>query len=177
MIGWNGSGVYRVLKIDRLDASELNVSEDSTAYTKKECYELLKRIHEGNKATGGLKLVTVCYGIIGMCFLSQVMFTGESIWFYFTACSHNCLFFSLFYVLSGFIKFLGPYYMLLITERREIGEICGHSVYEVSKSEIIALQNSSAVCNIANSRDENRYFDLSFATFMLFFLLLFHGHC
>ena len=68
MIGWNGSGVYRVLKIDRLDASELNVSEDSTAYTKKECYELLKRIHEGNKATGGLKLVTLCYGIIGLCF-------------------------------------------------------------------------------------------------------------
>ncbi|KAG2311253.1 hypothetical protein Bca52824_022810 [Brassica carinata] len=119
MIGWNGSGVYRVLKIDRLDASELNVSEDSTAYTKKECYELLKRIHEGNKATGGLKLVTLCYGII------------------------------------GFIKFLGPYYMLVITERREIGDICGHRVYEVSKSEIISLQNSSVLCNIANSRDEN----------------------
>ncbi|KAJ4894549.1 SAC domain-containing protein [Raphanus sativus] len=29
---------------------------DSTAYTKKECYELLKRIHEDNKATGSLKL-------------------------------------------------------------------------------------------------------------------------
>ncbi|XP_013612420.1 PREDICTED: phosphoinositide phosphatase SAC4-like [Brassica oleracea var. oleracea] len=121
MIGWNGNGVYRVLKIDRLDASELNVSEDSTAYTKKECYELLKRIHEGNKATGGLKLVTLCYGII------------------------------------GFIKFLGPYYMLLITERREIGEICGHRVYEVSKSEIISLRNSSVLSNFANSRDENRY--------------------
>uniref|UniRef100_A0A1J3GL11 Phosphoinositide phosphatase SAC3 n=1 Tax=Noccaea caerulescens TaxID=107243 RepID=A0A1J3GL11_NOCCA len=121
MIGWDESGVYRVLKIDRLDPSELNISEDSTPYTKKECYELLKRIHEGNKATGGLKLVTVCYGII------------------------------------GFIKFLGPYYMLLITERREIGEICGHRVYEVAKSEIISLQNSSVLCNIANSRDENRY--------------------
>ncbi|KAL0735394.1 hypothetical protein Bca4012_011604 [Brassica carinata] len=121
MIGWNGNGVYRVLKIDRLDASELNVSEDSTAYTKKECYELLKRIHEGNKATGGLKLVTLCYGII------------------------------------GFIKFLGPYYMLVITERREIGEICGHRVYEVSKSDIISLRNSSVLSNIANSRDENRY--------------------
>ncbi|KAF3505885.1 hypothetical protein F2Q69_00000883 [Brassica cretica] len=121
MIGWNGSGVHRVLKIDRLDASELNVSEDPTAYTKKECYELLKRIHEGNKATGGLKRVAVCYGII------------------------------------GFIKFLGPYYMLVITERREIGEICGHRVYEVSKSEMISLQHSSVLSNFANSRDENRY--------------------
>ncbi|KAH0905548.1 hypothetical protein HID58_037375 [Brassica napus] len=116
MIGWNGNGVYRVLKIDQLDASELNLSEDFTAYTKKECNELLKRIHKENKATGGLKFVTLCYGII------------------------------------GFIKFLGPYYML----RREIGQICGHRVYEVSKSEIISLRNSSVICNISNSRDENR---------------------
>ncbi|CAN7131142.1 unnamed protein product [Brassica rapa subsp. narinosa] len=74
----------------------------------------------GNKATGGLKLVTLCYGII------------------------------------GFIKFLGPYYILVITERREIGEICGHRVYEVSKSEIISLRNPSVLSNIPNSRDENR---------------------
>uniref|UniRef100_M4EB33 Uncharacterized protein n=1 Tax=Brassica campestris TaxID=3711 RepID=M4EB33_BRACM len=67
MIGWNGNGVYRVLKIDQLDVSELNLSEDFTAYTKKECYELLKRIHKGNKATGGLEFVTLCYGIIGLC--------------------------------------------------------------------------------------------------------------
>ena len=148
MIGWNGSGVYRVLKIDRLDASELNVSEDSTAYTKKECYELLKRIHEGNKATGGLKLVTLCYGIIGLCFFLCW-------WFYYYS-FFSFFFFLTFCVVSGFIKFLGPYYMLVITERREIGEICGHRVYEVSKSEIISLQNSSVLCNIANSRDENR---------------------
>lgn len=47
--------------------------------------------------------------------------------------------------------------MLLITERRQIGEIFGHSVYAVSKSEIVALQNSTLQCNIANSRDENRF--------------------
>ncbi|CAF2036261.1 unnamed protein product [Brassica napus] len=36
MIGWNGNGVYRVLKIDQLDASELNLSEDFTClYQKK----------------------------------------------------------------------------------------------------------------------------------------------
>ena len=52
--------------------------------------------------------------------------------------------------------------MLVITERREIGEICGHRVYEVSKSEMISLQHSSVLGNIANSRDENRYFDISF---------------
>ena len=74
-------------------------------------------------------------------------------------------FFFPFCVVSGFIKFLGPYYMLVITERREIGEICRHRVYEVSKSEMISLQHSSVLSNFANSRDENRYFDNLFTRF------------
>ncbi|KAJ7957243.1 Phosphoinositide phosphatase family protein [Quillaja saponaria] len=122
MIGRDKSRTYwRVLKIDRLDPSELNIREDSTTYTERECSDLLRRIHEGNKATGGLKFVTTCYGIV------------------------------------GFIKFLGPYYMLLITKRRQIGAICGHSVYAVSKSEMIPLLNSSVRSSLANSRNENRY--------------------
>ncbi|KAK7388311.1 hypothetical protein VNO78_23125 [Psophocarpus tetragonolobus] len=121
MIGRDKSRTYwRVLKIDRLDPSELNLREDSTTYTESECSDLLRRIHEGNKSTGGLKFVTTCYGIV------------------------------------GFIKFLGPYYMLLITKRRQIGAICGHTVYAVSKSEMIPLPNSSAQSNI-NSKNENRY--------------------
>ena len=67
MIGRDKSRTYwRVLKIDRLDPSELNIREDSTTYTESECSELLRRIHEGNKSTGGLKFVTTCYGIVGM---------------------------------------------------------------------------------------------------------------
>jgi len=42
--------------------------------------------------------------------------------------------------------------MLLITKRRQIGVICGHRVYAVSKSEMIPLQNPSVESNI----DENR---------------------
>ncbi|XP_027331730.1 phosphoinositide phosphatase SAC3 isoform X1 [Abrus precatorius] len=122
MIGRDKSRTYwRVLKIDRQDPSELNVREDSTTYTESECSDLLRRIHEGNKSTGGLKFVTTCYGIV------------------------------------GFIKFLGPYYMLLITKRRQIGAICGHAVYAVSKSEMIPLPNSSVRSNIINSKNENRY--------------------
>ncbi|KAG4959260.1 hypothetical protein AAZX31_13G097200 [Glycine max] len=121
MIGRDKSRTYwKVLKIDRLDPSELNLREDSTTYTESECSDLLRRIHEGNKSTGGLKFVTTCYGIV------------------------------------GFIKFLGPYYMLLITKRRQIGAICGHTVYAVSKSEMIPLPNSSVRSNI-NSKNENRY--------------------
>ncbi|KAL1371712.1 hypothetical protein HN51_001948 [Arachis hypogaea] len=122
MIGRDKSRTYwRVLKIDRLDPCELNLREDSTTYTESECSDLLRRIHEGNKATGGLKFVTTCYGIV------------------------------------GFIKFLGPYYMLLITKRRQIGAICGHTVYAVSKTEMIPLPNSLVRPDIINSKHENRY--------------------
>ncbi|KAI8553259.1 hypothetical protein RHMOL_Rhmol05G0001800 [Rhododendron molle] len=122
MVGRDKSRTYwRVLKIDRSEPSELNINEDSTTYTESECCDLLRRIHEGNRSTGGLKFVTSCYGII------------------------------------GFIKFLGPYYMLLITKRRQIGAICGHNIYAVCKSEIIPLPNSTAWANTVNSKIENRY--------------------
>uniref|UniRef100_A0A2P2MCH1 SAC domain-containing protein n=1 Tax=Rhizophora mucronata TaxID=61149 RepID=A0A2P2MCH1_RHIMU len=122
MIGRDKSRTYwRVLKIGRLEPSELNIREDSTTYTERECADLLMRIHEGNIATGGLKFVTSCYGIV------------------------------------GFIKFLGPYYMLLITRRRQIGAICGHGVYAISKSAMIPLPNSSVRSDISDSKNENRY--------------------
>ncbi|MQL69127.1 hypothetical protein Taro_001434 [Colocasia esculenta] len=114
--------LWKVLKIDRLEPCELNIREDSTTYSASECRDLLKRIHEGNRSTGGLKFVTNCYGIV------------------------------------GFIKFLGPYYMLLITKRRQIGAICGHTVYAITKSEMIALPNSTVQTDMANSKNENRSF-------------------
>ncbi|CAN1827854.1 Phosphoinositide phosphatase SAC2 [Linum perenne] len=119
MIGRDKSRMlWKVLKIDRSDLSELNILEDSTSYSESECCELLRRIHEGNKSIGGLKFVTVCYGIV------------------------------------GFVKFLGPYYMLLITQRRKIGAICGHSIYAITRSEMIPVPVRS---NMTNSKDENRY--------------------
>ncbi|KAL8118836.1 hypothetical protein AgCh_016361 [Apium graveolens] len=122
MIGQDKSGsVQRVLKINRLEPLELNITEDSTTYSEVECHELLKRIDDGNKSTGGLKFVTVCYGIV------------------------------------GFVKFLGPYYMLLITKRRKIGVLCGHAIYAVSKSKMITIPNSTVQSDMAYSKNENRY--------------------
>ncbi|GMH18112.1 hypothetical protein Nepgr_019953 [Nepenthes gracilis] len=122
MIGRDKSRTYwRVLKIDRSEPFELNIREDSTTYTESECSELRRRIHEGNTSTGGLKLVTSCYGIV------------------------------------GFIKFLGPYYMLLITKRRQIGTICGHMVYAISKCEIVPVYNFAVQPNMSNSQSESRY--------------------
>ncbi|XP_014516309.1 phosphoinositide phosphatase SAC2 isoform X2 [Vigna radiata var. radiata] len=112
---------WRVLKIDRLEPSELNIVEDSAIYSEIECCDLLRRVHEGNKSTGGLKFVTTCYGII------------------------------------GFIKFLEPYYMLLITKRRKIGTICGHNIYAITKSEMVPIPHSTVRSKMAYSKDENRY--------------------
>lgn len=121
MIGRDKSRTcWRVLKIDRLETAELNITEDSMTYSEFECCDLLRRIHEGNRSTGGLKFVTTCYGII------------------------------------GFIKFLEPYYMLLITNRRKIGTICGHAVYTITKSEMIPVPHPSARSKMAYSKDENR---------------------
>ncbi|KAK4391912.1 Phosphoinositide phosphatase SAC4 [Sesamum angolense] len=122
MVGRDKSRTYwKILKIDRSEPLELNIYEDSTTYTERECSDLLRRIHEGNRATGGLKFVTTCYGIV------------------------------------GFIKFLGPYYMLLITKRRQIGVICGHTIYAISKSEIIPLPHSAVISSMVNYKNENRY--------------------
>lgn len=70
VIGHNKSKTaWRVLKIDRLEPSKLNVFEDSTTYSEIECSDLLTRLNDGNKSTGGLKFVTACYGIVGMLYV------------------------------------------------------------------------------------------------------------
>lgn len=72
MIGRDESGaVHRVLKISRLEPSELNIVEDSATYSKAARDELLQRIHHGNLSTGGLEFVTVCYGIVGTSLTSN----------------------------------------------------------------------------------------------------------
>lgn len=58
---------FRVLKIDRSETSELNISEDPVVYTQIECNNLLQRVAQGNLATGGMTKVTKAYGIVGVC--------------------------------------------------------------------------------------------------------------
>ena len=60
---------WQVLKIDRTEVAELNLVEDATIYTEAECRQLLNRIAEGNRSTGGLQLVTKAYGIVGKSLL------------------------------------------------------------------------------------------------------------
>ncbi|CAN6202219.1 unnamed protein product [Urochloa humidicola] len=113
--------LWRLLTIDRMEPSELNVDEDSTVHSQSDYLDLLEVLDEDHRSTGGVKFVTNCFGII------------------------------------GFIKFLGPYYMLIITEQRKIGDIFGHPVYQVTKTAMIELSNSKTKPNLINSKDENRY--------------------
>ncbi|KAJ6297286.1 hypothetical protein OIU78_022925 [Salix suchowensis] len=57
--------LFRVLKIDRSEPSDLNISEDPVVYSPQEIKNLLQRIAEGNRATGGLNFVVKAYGIAG----------------------------------------------------------------------------------------------------------------
>ncbi|KAK9134653.1 hypothetical protein Syun_013983 [Stephania yunnanensis] len=56
---------FRVLKIDRSEPSELNISEDPVVYSQQEINNLLQRIREGNLSTGGLSVVAKVFGIAG----------------------------------------------------------------------------------------------------------------
>jgi hypothetical protein len=96
---------WRVLKISRSEATELDVSEDPVEYTERQAAALLHTIAEGN---GGLPLLH-------------------------RACA--CV---------GAIRFLEGYYLLLITQRRQVGMIAGHAVYTVEASEVCSSRVSVA---------------------------------
>ena len=57
--------LWRLLKIDRSEPSELVIDECSTVYTESDCHDLLKDLDEDRRSTGGVKFVTKFYGIIG----------------------------------------------------------------------------------------------------------------
>ena len=64
---------FRILKIDRTaESGNLSIAEDGVIYTKKETNQLLNAVDDGNKNTGGLKLKSSTWGLLGF-----IRFTGE----------------------------------------------------------------------------------------------------
>ncbi|WZZ83203.1 hypothetical protein YC2023_103775 [Brassica napus] len=61
------------------------------------------------------------------------------------------------YGIIGFVKFLGPYYMLVIKRRKKVGEICGHTVYGVAESQMIMIPYPSRKTIDADSSAERKY--------------------
>ena len=73
---------------------------------------------------------------------------------------------------SGFFKFLGPYYVLLITERRKVGMICGHAIYVVSKSKMIPIPHARMRSNSNNSKNEKRSYVHSTCKCKMYLILI-----
>ena len=64
---------FRILKIDRTtESGELSIADEETVYTKAEMNGLLNTIDDGNKSSGGLKLRSSTWGLLGF-----IRFTGE----------------------------------------------------------------------------------------------------
>lgn len=61
------------------------------------------------------------------------------------------------YGIIGFVRFLGPYYMIVIRRRKKVGEICGHSVYGVAESQMIMVPYPSNETRVSSSAAERRY--------------------
>lgn len=140
-----------MLKIDRSEPLELNISEDPVVYTPQEVKNLLNRIREGNRSTGGLTLVGKVYGIAGkfpILFISLRFLEMISV-----SKVHSS---SLFCLVLGCIKFLESYYLILVTKRRQIGCICGHAIYAIDESQLITVPHSSIQSDVAHSKTELR---------------------
>jgi len=64
---------FRILKIDRTaECGHLNIAEDDIVYTKEKMNETLKTVDDGNKSSGGLKLKSSTWGLLGF-----MKFTGD----------------------------------------------------------------------------------------------------
>ncbi|KAH7349353.1 polyphosphoinositide phosphatase [Plectosphaerella cucumerina] len=58
--------------------------------------------------------------------------------------------------LLGFIKFTGPYYMLLITKKSTVAMIGGHYVYQIDGTELVPLTPSRFRADVRNT-EESRF--------------------
>ncbi|KAK9073206.1 hypothetical protein SSX86_007530 [Deinandra increscens subsp. villosa] len=125
---------FRVLKIDRMEPSDLNISEDPVVYPPQEVKSLLHRIAEGNRATGGCIFVNKVYGIAGRLTSLQLLS-----------------------LIAGCIRFLESYYLILVTKRKQIGCICGHAIYSIEESQILTIPHVSVQTDVAHSKTELRY--------------------
>ena len=70
---------FRILKIERSEAGDLNIQEDDIVYTKRETNQILNAIDEGNRSSGGLKLKASFWGLLGF-----IRFTGPYYMMYVT---------------------------------------------------------------------------------------------
>uniref|UniRef100_A0A8C5FNC3 SAC domain-containing protein n=1 Tax=Gadus morhua TaxID=8049 RepID=A0A8C5FNC3_GADMO len=115
---------HRVLKIDRTEPKDLVIIDDKHVYSQQEVRELLGRLDLGNRTKIGQK---------GSSGLSRAVSA---------------------YGIVGFVRFLEGYYIVLITKRRKMADIGGHSIYKVEDTSMIYIPIDSVR---VTHPDEARY--------------------
>ncbi|RVE55803.1 hypothetical protein OJAV_G00229770 [Oryzias javanicus] len=115
---------HRVLKIDRTEPKDLVIIDDKHVYNQQEVRELLSRLDLGNRTKIGQK---------GSSGLSRSV--GA-------------------FGIVGFVRFLEGYYIVLITKRRKMADIGGHSIYKIEDTTMIYIPNDSVR---VTHPDEARY--------------------
>ncbi|MED6236779.1 phosphatidylinositol-3,5-bisphosphate 5-phosphatase, partial [Ataeniobius toweri] len=104
---------HRVLKIDRTEPKDLVIIDDKHMYNHQEVRELLGRLDLGNRTKMGQK---------GSSGLSRAVSA---------------------FGIVGFVRFLEGYYIVLITKRRKMADIGGHSIYKIEDTTMIYIPNDS----------------------------------
>uniref|UniRef100_A0A1A8F584 FIG4 homolog, SAC1 lipid phosphatase domain containing n=1 Tax=Nothobranchius korthausae TaxID=1143690 RepID=A0A1A8F584_9TELE len=115
---------HRVLKIDRTESKDLVIIDDKHVYNQQEVRELLGRLDLGNRTKIGQK---------GGSGLSKAVSA---------------------YGIVGFVRFLEGFYIVLITKRRKMADIGGHSIYKIEDTSMIYIPNDSVR---VTHPDEARY--------------------
>uniref|UniRef100_A0A8D3DCV8 SAC domain-containing protein n=1 Tax=Scophthalmus maximus TaxID=52904 RepID=A0A8D3DCV8_SCOMX len=115
---------HRVLKIDRTEPKDLVIIDDKHVYSQQEVHELLGRLDLGNRT----KIVQK-----GSSGLSRAVSA---------------------FGIVGFVRFLEGYYIVLITKRRKMADIGGHSIYKIEDTSMIYIPNDSVR---VTHPDEARY--------------------
>ncbi|GCC28197.1 hypothetical protein chiPu_0006625 [Chiloscyllium punctatum] len=115
---------FRVLKIDRTEPKDLVVIDDRHVYNQQEVQELLSRLDMGNRSKIGQK---------GLSGLSRTVSA---------------------FGIVGFVRFLEGYYIVLITKRRKVADIGGHSIYKIEDTNMVYIPNDSVKIS---HPDETKY--------------------
>uniref|UniRef100_A0A8P4KQD4 SAC domain-containing protein n=1 Tax=Dicentrarchus labrax TaxID=13489 RepID=A0A8P4KQD4_DICLA len=118
---------HRVLKIDRTEPKDLVIIDDKHVYSQQEVRELLGRLDLGNRTKIGQK---------GSSGLSRAVSA---------------------FGIVGFVRFLEGYYIVLITKRRKMADIGGHSIYKIEDTSMIYIPNDSVR---VTHPDEARYYSV-----------------
>ncbi|XP_072036306.1 LOW QUALITY PROTEIN: polyphosphoinositide phosphatase-like [Amphiura filiformis] len=118
---------FRVLKIDRTEPIELAINDDKIEYSRREVQDLLRTLEQGNR-------------------------TKQTKQKYAPGLSRTVSAFGI----VGFVRFLEGYYIILITKRRRVAIIGGHTIYKIEDTSMVYIPNDECTGKVPHP-DESRY--------------------